>query len=130
MTAGDPAQLERLRGSSRLVWRSPYEYPGRGPVWVYMDSAEGTVRLSDGGHLIKFLEAVGMDPAMDSVVSKVLLHALNDTQGARMKSGRIFLDSRPEEVGRDVNRILQVLMELIGLRHCKYKDALIKLSQQ
>jgi len=129
MAAGDSAQLERLSASAHFAWESPYEFRGRGSVWVFIDSDGRSLRVSDGGRLVKFLEAVGMDPALDPIVSRVLLHAVNDTPGVKMKSGRVFLDSRPEDVGRDAERLLQAVLELIGLRHCKYKDALIKLSQ-
>jgi hypothetical protein len=128
MAAGDPVQLERLRTTARLAGASSFAYPGKGPVVVFFSSDGSRVRLSDGGRLIKYLESQGMDLAMDEVISKTVYHVVHEFPGAAMGSGEIYLDSTPDAVVDDLPRFLQLVIETIGLRHAKYKDAVVKLA--
>jgi hypothetical protein len=128
LAAGDPVQLDRLRRSARLAGASSFSYPGKGPLVVFLSSDGSHVRLSEGGRLIKYLESQGMDLAMDEVISKTVYHVVQDVPGAAMGSGEIYLESTPDTVVGDLPRFLQLVIETIGLRHAKYKDALVKLA--
>jgi hypothetical protein len=129
LNSGDPAQVQRLKTVARLAGPSAFSYPGKGPVIVFFTSDGGRVRLSEGGRLIKYLEGQGMDITMDTVMSKTVYHVVKDVPGAAMGSGEIYLDTTPEAVPNDIPRFLQLVLETIGLRHGKYKDALIKLTR-
>lgn len=129
LAGGDPAQTARLRVPARLAGAAPFEYPAKGPVVVFMTSDGSRVRLSEGGRLLRFLESQGMDPALDTVLSKTVFHALKDIEGAAAGNGEIFLDTTPDDVPAAVWRFLQLTLEVIGLRHSKYKDALVQLAR-
>jgi hypothetical protein len=129
LAAGDPVQLERLRHAVRLAGASSFNYPAKGPVVVFFSSDGSTVKLSDGGRLIKYLESQGMDLTMDDVISKTVYHVVQEVPGAAMGNGEIYLLTTPDTVAEDLPRFLQLVIEAIGLRHAKYKDALVKLGQ-
>lgn len=129
LVSGDPVQLERLRRTVRLAGASSFTYPSRGPLVVFFSSDGSHVRLSDGGRLIKYLESQGMDLTMDDVISKTVYHVVKEVPGAGMGSGEIYLESTPGTVVGDLPRFLQLVIEMIGLRHAKYKDALVKLAR-
>ncbi|MCZ7664031.1 MAG: DUF1828 domain-containing protein [Thermoleophilia bacterium] len=126
---GEPAQIERIRREARLAAETPFTYPGKGPVVVFIMSNSRGVRLSEGGRLLRYLESQGMDLAVDPVLSKTVFHALKETKGAGVGGGEIFLDSDPDRFAEDVWRFLQIILEVVGLRHSKYKDALVQLSR-
>jgi hypothetical protein len=127
---------DRLAAGERLRVKTPFRYPGRrgavvvelvpGPAEV---SGSRPVRLSDGGLLIKSLDEQGLDLAIDMVVSKTVFHAVKEVEGAAVGSGEIYLDSTSDTAAADLWRFLQLVTELIGLRHSKYKDALLQLSR-
>lgn len=129
LASGDPVQLERLRRTARLAGASSFTYPSRGPLVVFFSSDGSRVRLADGGRLIKYLESQGMDLTMDDVISKTVYHVVKEVPGAGMGSGEIYLESTPDTVAGDLPRFLQLVIEIIGLRHAKYKDALVKLAR-
>lgn len=129
LLTGDPDGLERLRRPVQLTGRTPFIYPGKGPVVIRVTSDGVKVRLSDGGRLVKFLEAQGMDLSLDMVMSKTVLHAIREIPGAGLGGGEIYLETSPERFSKDVWRFLQALLEIVGLRHAKYKDALVRLSR-
>ena len=129
LAAGDPVQLERLRRTAKLAGASSFTYPAKGPVVVFFSSDGSRVRLSDGGRLIKYLESQGIDLAMDDAISKTVYHVVHEFPGAAMGSGEIYLDSTPDAVVDDIPRFLQLVIETIGLRHAKYKDAVVKLAR-
>ena len=128
---------DRLVAGERLRVETPFRYPGRrGAVVVELvpgpAEAFGSrpVRLTDGGGLIKSLEEQGLDLAIDMVVSKTVFHAVKEVEGAGVGSGEVYLDSTSDTVAADLWRFLQLVTELIGLRHSKYKDALLQLSRR
>jgi hypothetical protein len=88
------------------------------------------VRISDAGGLIKSLDEQGLDLAVDMILSKTVFHAVKQVEGAGVSSGEIYLDSTTDAVPADFWRFLQLLIEIIGLRHSKYKDALVQLSRR
>lgn len=158
LLAGDPRQLARLGAGERLRAQTPFRYPGRrGPVVVYLtpSSAPATgaqapaptaagasaaaapplapdrrVRISDGGDVIKSLDEQGMDLAIDMILSKTAFHAVKQAEGGGIAGGQVYLDSSTEAVSADLWRFLQLVAEIIGLRHSKYKDALVQLSRR
>ena len=137
LAAGARHLLDRLAAGERLHVETPFRYPGRrgavvielvpGPAEV---AGSRPVRLTDGGGLIKSLDEQGLDLAIDMVVSKTLFHAVKEVEGAGVASGEIYLDSTLDTVAADLWRFLQLVTELIGLRHSKYKDALLQLSRR
>lgn len=129
LSIGHASAVERLRLPGRFVVETAFAYPGKGPVVVQITSDGRTVRFSDGGGLLLYLESQGMDLSMDPVISKTVFHALKETPGCSAESGQIYLDSRPQQVGVDLWRFLQIVVELIGIRHSKYKDALVQLAR-
>lgn len=129
LAGGDPALVERLRHPVRLAGAAPFEYPVKGPVVVFLSSDGARVRLSEGGRLLRFLESQGMDPALDNVLSKTVFHALKDVEGAAAGNGEIFLYTTPDAAPVAVWRFLQLVLEVVGLRHSKYKDALVQLAR-
>lgn len=129
LAGGDPAMVERLRQPVRVAGAAPFEYPSKGPVVVFVSSDATRVRLSEGGRLLRFLESQGMDLALDAVLSKTVFHALKDIEGAAAGNGEIFLDTTPDAAPAAVWRFLQLVLEVIGLRHSKYKDALVQLAR-
>lgn len=137
LAAGDRCLLDRLERGERLCAATPFRYPGRrGPVVVHLIpvvsevSGPRRVLMSDGGALIRSLDEQGLDLSVDMIVSKTVFHAVRETEGARIGSGELYLDSTVEDLARDLWRFLQLLAELIGLRHSKYKDALVQLSRR
>ena len=67
---------------------------------------------------------------MDMIVSKTVFHAVKDVKGANVGSGELYIDSDLTQLSADLWRFLQLVSELVGLRHSKYKDALLHLSQR
>jgi hypothetical protein len=133
LLTGDPALGARLEGGERLRAVTPFRYPGRGgPVAVHVARVQpgAGVRISDGGGLLRSLEEQGMDLAIDMILSKTVFHAVRQVDGAGISGGQVFLDSEVTKLSVDVWRFLQVVLEIIGLRHSKYKDALIRLSRR
>lgn len=129
LASGAPTQVERLRRPARLAGAAPFEYPLKGPVVVFVTSDGSRVRMSEGGRLLRFLESQGMDLALDTVLSKTVFHALKDIEGAAAGNGEIFLDTTPDAAPAAVWRFFQLVLEVIGLRHAKYKDALVQLAR-
>jgi hypothetical protein len=136
LMAGDQRLLTRLARGERMRATTPFHYPGRrGPVIVYLvpdpegHSGQRRVRISDGGDLIRSLDQQGLDLSVDMVVSKTLFHAVKEVEGASVGAGELYLDSTPEDVPADLWRFLQLMSELLGLRHSKYKDALTNLAR-
>jgi hypothetical protein len=151
LLAGDPRLRARLAAGERLRAETPFSYPGRrGPVVVYLTpgpaSAPGAaaatgatapppvpvrpVRISDGGDVIKSLDEQGMDLAIDMILSKTAFHAVKQSEGGGIAGGQVYLDSTSDAVTADLWRFLQLVAEIIGLRHSKYKDALVQLSRR
>ncbi len=126
---GHPAQVDRLRRAARLVGAAPFEYPAQGPILVFLASDGERVRISEGGRALKFLESQGMDLGLDAVLGKTVFHALKDVEGAAAGNGRIYLDTTPEAMRGAIWRFLQMVIEIVGLRHAKYKDALEQLAR-
>jgi len=93
-------------------------------------AASRPVRISDGGDLIKSLDEQGMDLAVDMILSKTVFHAVKETEGGTVAGGQVCLDSAVGKVSADLWRFLQLVAEIIGLRHSKYKDALLRLSRR
>jgi len=92
--------------------------------------ASRPVRISDGGDLIKSLDEQGMDLSVDMILSKTVFHAAKQMEGGTVANGQICLDSTVGRVAVDLWRFLQLVAEIIGLRHSKYKDALLRLSRR
>ena len=126
---GDPAQVDRLRRTARLVGAAPFEYPAQGPILVFLTSDGDRVRISEGGRALKFLESQGVDLGLDAVLGKTVFHALKDVEGAAAGNGRIYLDTTPDAMQGAIWRFLQLVIEIVGLRHSKYKDALEQLAR-
>jgi hypothetical protein len=64
------------------------------------------------------------------ILSKTVFHAVKEIEGAGVAGGLVFIDSDLDKVPADVWRFLQLTAELVGLRHSKYKDALVRLSRR
>jgi hypothetical protein len=90
----------------------------------------GAIRISDGGLLVKMLSQQGMELEVDMIMSKTVFHAVRQQDGAGLKGSEVYLDSTAQMVDVDLWRFLQVVAEVIGLRHGKYKDALIQLEKR
>jgi len=90
----------------------------------------GAIRISDGGMLVKMLAQQGMELEVDMIMSKTVFHAVRQQEGAGLKGSEVYLDSTAQTVDYDLWRFLQVVAEVIGLRHGKYKDALIQLEKR
>jgi hypothetical protein len=129
LVAGEPAYARRLDGPVRLAVETPYQYPGRGSLVVYLVSDGEKVRLSEGGQLLKYLESQGMDLSLDLVLSKTVFHAVRESPGVRMGSGQIYLDSTSADLSAELPRFVQTVLEVVGLRHSKYKEALVQLAR-
>jgi hypothetical protein len=135
LIGGDQLLLARLAEGERMRATTSFYYPARrGPVVVYLvpgpagPSGRRPVRISDGGDLMKSLDEQGLDLSVDMVVSKTVFHAVKEVEGANVGSGELYIDSTSEDVPADLWRFLQLIAELLGLRHSKYKDALLQLS--
>lgn len=129
LAAGDPGLVGRLRGPARVAGASPFEYPEKGPIVVFIRSDGARVRISEGGRLLKFLETQGMDLGLDNVLSKTVFHALKDVEGAAAGNGEVYIDTTPDGAPATIWRFLQLVVEIVGLRHSKYKDALVQLAR-
>lgn len=90
----------------------------------------GAIRIDDGGLLVKMLSSQGMELEVDMIMSKTVFHAVRQQDGAGLKGSVVYLDSSAQTVDADIWRFLQVVGEVIGLRHGKYKDALIQLDKR
>ncbi len=64
------------------------------------------------------------------VLSKTVFHAVKQVEGAGIAGSEVYMDSAPEKAGATVWRFLQLVAEVIGLRHAKYKDALLQLERR
>ncbi len=126
---GDPRMVDRLRGPTAIVGELPFTYPAGGRIEVFVTSDGSKVRYSEGGRLLRFLEKQGMDLAADAVLSKTVFHALKDVEGAAAGSGEILLDAPVDDAPAAFWRFVQIVVEVVGLRHSKYKDALVRLAQ-
>jgi hypothetical protein len=134
LLAGDPGIVARLAAGDRVRAETPFSYPGRvRPVTVYLtplSQAAGTLRISDGGDLIKFLGENGMELEADMILSKTVFHAVRQLDGAGITGGQVYLDCTAETVSAGIWHFLQMVAEVIGLRHAKYKDALVQLERR
>lgn len=122
-----------------LSAETPFHYPGRrGPVVLHLIPSPDesgpdrprAVRISDGGDLLKSMDEQGMDLAVDMILSKTVFHAVKEVEGAGLVGGQVFVDSDTERISADAWRLVQIIIEIIGLRHSKYKDALVRLSRR
>lgn len=137
LMSGDSRLMQRLALGERLCVATPFRYPGhRGAVAAYLTPCPVTppdpqrVIISDGGGLIKSLDEQGLDLAVDIIVSKTVFHAVKDVAGANIGSGELYIDSTVNDLPADLWRFLQLMTELVGLRHSKYKDALQHMSRR
>jgi hypothetical protein len=139
LLTGHPDLRSRLETGEPLKAVTPLHYPGRfGPVVVHVAPGEvraepgatRAVRISDGGDLLKSLEEQGMDLSIDMILSKTVFHVVKEMNGAGIAGGQVFLDSDLGRLPTDTWRFLQLVLEVIGLRHSKYKDALVRLSRR
>ncbi len=145
--ANDAALRQRLLDGQRLQAKTPFMYPGRlGPVVfdialapetqlepsavVTAQPATRLVRISDGGTLLKSLAEQGMELEVDMILSKTVFHALKQYEGAGIANNELYVDTPPDQVGEGLWRLLQMVAELLGLRHAKYKDALIQFERR
>jgi len=127
-----------LTAGERFRIATPFVYPGRQePMVVHLAPAPESgrppiksIRISDGGGLIRCLAEQGMDLDVDMVLSKTVFHAVKQVEGAGIIGGEVYMDSAPDKVGGAVWRFLQLMSEVIGLRHAKYKDALLQLERR
>jgi hypothetical protein len=130
LLAGGPEWVERLRRPARFTLDTLFTYPGKGVLVLYVESDGQRVRVSEQGDLLRYLDSQGLDPDLDPVVSKTVFHALNDIPGAGLGGGEVYMETTPDELSAGLAAFLQTIVEVIGLRHSKYKDALIKLSHE
>ena len=126
---GDPEILGRLKLPGRFEIPTGFTYPGRGPLSIFVVSDGSRVRLSEGGRLLQYLEGQGMDMSLDLVISKTVFHAVQEVRGASIGSGQIGMESVAERMPTDLVQFVQLVIEIVGLRHSKYKDALVLLSR-
>jgi hypothetical protein len=133
LLADDPGLLARLMGGERLRVVTPFSYPGRlGPVVVHLGLVPEAqkVRLSDDGDLVKCLAEQGMELEIDMILSRTVFHAVREVEGTGISGGHVYLDTKVEGVGAGLWRFLQMVAEVLGLRHAKYKDALTQLERR
>ena len=90
----------------------------------------GAIRISDGGLLVKSLASQGMELEVDMIMSKTVFHAVRQQPGAGLKGSEVYIDTSADTVHLDLWRFLQLVAEVIGLTHGKYKDALIQLEKR
>jgi Domain of unknown function DUF1828 len=129
LIGGEPELVERLQRPGRFELPTGFTYPGRGPMSVFVVTDGSSVRLSEGGHLLRYLEGQGMDMSLDLVISKTVFHAVQGVGSTSIGSGQIGMETVPERVPQDLPRFVQLVIEIVGLRHSKYKDALVQLSR-
>jgi hypothetical protein len=79
---------------------------------------------------VRCLEEQGLDLSVNIIVSQTVFHAVRETEGAHIGGGELYIESSTEDVVADLWSFLQLMLELIGLRHSKYKDALMQLSKR
>lgn len=138
LLAGTSAMRERLSAGESLRVTTPFSYPGRGGNISFVltpELREGeagsslSIRISDGGDLLDRLQGQGMDLAIDEILSKTVFHALSEIEGASIAKGQVYVESDLDRLAGDIWRFLQFVVEMIGLRHSKYKEALLRLSR-
>ncbi len=137
LVAGDRRLWERLEKGARVSAVTPFRYPGR-RGWIVLhvtpivSEAGGPRRvlITDGGALIRSLDEQGLDLTVDIIVSKTVFHAVKEVEGAFVESAELCLASTVDALAADLWRFLQLVAELSGLRHAKYKDALVQLSRR
>jgi hypothetical protein len=88
------------------------------------------IRITDCGGLVKYLAEQGMELEVDMVMSRTVFHAVRQWEGGGIAGSQVYLDSTAEKAGEDLWRFLQLVGEVIGLRHSKYKDALVQLERR
>lgn len=141
LLAGQPRVLAPVLAGERLEISTPFQYPAReGPVTLHLQLAPGPqggaappvpiVRLSDGGKLLKSLAQQGMEVEVDMILSRTVFHAVGQVEGAGIKGGQVYLDTTADALPFAVWKFLQLLAEIIGLRHSKYKDALVQFERR
>ena len=137
LMSGDRRLAERLALGERICVDTPFRYPGRrGAVVAHLMPCPASppdpqrVIISDGGDLIKSLDEQGLELAVDMIVSKTVFHAVKDVKGASIGSGELYMESTVADLPADMWRFLQLMTELVGLRHSKYKDALFHMSRR
>lgn len=146
LLGGDSGLRARLADGARFRIETPFRYPGRqGAVVVTIGPRpepepgsaaparplpEDAVRLADNGGLIKYLSEQGMELEIDMVLSRTVFHAIRQWEGTGIATGQVYLDSTAGRVSDDLWSFLQLVGEIIGLRHVKYKDALIQLERR
>ncbi len=145
LLAGNAGLRERLTAGEQLQIETPFVYPGRRePVTASLvlapvpddqlpdERPPGTamIRISDGGGLIKCLADQGMDLEVDMVLSRTVFHAVRQLQDAGITKGQVHLDVPVDKVAEGLWRFLQLISEVAGLRHAKYKDALLQLERR
>ncbi|NLT36241.1 MAG: DUF1828 domain-containing protein [Gaiellales bacterium] len=129
LQTGQSEALNWLRRPERLAADTGFVYPSKGPVILFMDSDGGLVRLSEGGRLLKYLETQGLDLSLDQILSRTVFHAVREVEGMAMGNGMLYLDGSVDELPANARRFVQLVLEIVGLRHAKYKDALVHLSR-
>jgi len=122
----------RLAAGKKLQVETPFTYPGRqGPVIVELAMvSQDQVRLSDKGMLLHCLAEQGIDAQADMVISRTVFHAAKQFPGAGIYRGQFYVDCRPDDLAGGLWSFLQMVVEIIGLRHCKYKDALVQFERR
>ncbi|NLE10831.1 MAG: hypothetical protein GX630_04940 [Actinobacteria bacterium] len=88
------------------------------------------IRITDSGGLLKYLPEQGMELEVDMVMSRTVFHAVRQWEGGGIARGQVYLDSTAGSVTQDLWQFLQLVAEVIGLRHSKYKDALVQLEKR
>jgi hypothetical protein len=88
------------------------------------------IRISDCGGVLKCLAEQGMELDVDMILSKTVFHAVREHEGGGIAAGQVYVDAPPEAIGAGLWRFYQVVAEVIGLRHAKYKDALVQLERR
>ncbi len=144
LLAGDKRLIARLGAGKPVRVPTPLRYPGRrGNIVLYLtprassgpvanagaEPANRAVRISDGGDLIRALDEQGLDLETDLILSKTVYHAIQEVPGAGIGGGQVYLDSNTSNLAPDLWRFMQLVTEIIGLRHGKYKEALLQLSK-
>jgi hypothetical protein len=71
-----------------------------------------------------------MELEIDMILSRTVFHAVRQLDGAGISTGQVYLDSPVESLATNLWHFLQLLAEVLGLRHSKYKDALTQLGRR
>jgi hypothetical protein len=71
-----------------------------------------------------------MELEIDMILSRTVFHAVRQLEGAGISGGHVYLDVKAEEIGAGLWHFLQLVAEILGLRHAKYKDALTQLERR